>query len=222
MMQTMFATWREKCLVLVTVLATAGATASTTCIRAPTEPDWNMLHRSDTLTLYEPANSTGPPQLTASVRWRASPEQLYRVIWDYAHFREHIPGVEKSEVLQTEDGRKWVYQQLKLPGPLKDRHYVLESSNSNSRPDQQHYRVEWKLSQRFPLPTSNLVSPSIFSGCWDIRPSREGGLLAQYSIRLDPAGNIPHWMARRGMRRYVKQLLEHLHNQLQAPAGSTL
>ncbi|VAW75159.1 hypothetical protein MNBD_GAMMA15-1945 [hydrothermal vent metagenome] len=216
MMQTMFVGWRKKCLVLVTVLAAKGA-AALTCATSPAVPDWDMVYHSDTLRLYEPAHLTGPPELIASVQWRTLPEPLYRIIWNYAQFQQNIPGVRKSEVLLTENGHKWVYQQLELPGPLKDRHYILESSNTDSLPEQHHYQVKWKLSQRFPLPDDNLVSPSAFSGCWNIQAAGKDGLIAQYRIQLDPAGNVPRWIAQRGMRRYVKQLVEQLHHQLLAP-----
>ncbi len=214
MMQTMFVRWRKKCLVLVTVLAAADTAAHPACSGTLTEPDWNTVYHSETLSLHEPANLNGPAEIIASVRWRTLPESLYRIIWNYAQFRKNIPGVRKSEVLLTENGRKWIYQQLELPGPLKDRHYVLESSNTGSLPDHHRYQVEWKLSTRFPLPDGDRVAPSVFSGCWNIQAAGEGRLIARYRLRIDPAGNVPRWVAQRGMRRYVRQLMEHLHELL--------
>jgi len=217
----MFVECPKRCLVLVVVLLTAEASAADSCNSLLIDPVWNKIYHSNTLTLYEPANLADSPELTARVNWHTSPDVLYQIIWDYAQFRKHIPGVEKSEVLQEEYGRKWVYQQLKLPAPLRNRHYVLESTNLGSQPDRHYYQVEWQLSHRFPLPANRLVRPTAFSGCWFIRPDKEGGLEALYHIVLDPSGNVPRWIAQRGMRQYVRRLIEHLHRLLQLPSDSS-
>ncbi|VAW81111.1 hypothetical protein MNBD_GAMMA14-1572 [hydrothermal vent metagenome] len=215
----MFVEWRKMCLVLTTVLLSVGTTAaSNTCDSISADANWHSIYSDEILTLYEPNNRSGPPTLSARIHWPASPESLYQIIWDYERFREHIPHVEESKVLQANEGHKWVYQRLNLPGPIQDRHYILESTNLDSRPDRRLYRVEWQLSDRFTLPTRQLVRPATFSGCWHIRPGTANGLDALYRIRLDPAGNVPRWMARAGMRHYVKQLMERLHNLLQSPA----
>jgi len=221
MMQLMFVKWRKKCLVLVTVCLSVNVAATDTCTDSSAAPDRRLVYDSDTLMLYEPVDLVDTPELTARVNWRAPPERLYRTVWNYAQFREHIPGVRKSDVLRVENGHKWVYQQLKLPGPLQDRHYVLESTNLGSRPNQHVYRITWQLSHRFPLPDNHLIQPAAFSGCWDIRPDKQGGLDALYHITLDPAGKIPRWIARHGMRQYVKELMLQLHKQVRFPDNNT-
>ncbi|GEM_PF-3428018 len=214
MMQLMFVQWRKKCLVLVTVCLPVNVTATNICSQPSIDPARRLVYGTDTLRLYEPVNRSDPPELTARVNWHASPEMLYRIVWDYAQFRRHIPGVKKSNVLRVAPGQKWVYQQLKLPGPFQDRHYVLESNNLGSHPAQHNYRISWRLSQQFPLPANRLVQPDRFSGCWDIRPGKQGGLNARYHIVLDPGGHIPRWIARRGMRQYVKELMLQLRKQV--------
>lgn len=216
----MFIKWLEKCLVLTTVLTSIGATASNTCDNASAGTNWHLMYGNEILTLYEPDNASGPPELSAQISWSVSPETLYQIIWDYKRFHENIPHVEESSVLLVSGAHKWIYQQLSFPGPIQDRHYVLESTNFNSRPDQHLYRVEWQLSDRFPLPANQLVRPSAFSGCWIILPGPAGGLNAMYHIQLDPAGHVPRWIARTGMRHYVKQLMEHLFKLVQAPTAN--
>ncbi len=215
MMQLMFIKWRKKCLVLVTVCLPVNVTVMAACSTEPsTDPAQRLVYDAGALRLYEPVNRADAPELTARVNWRTSPETLYRTVWDYAAFRQNIPGVRKSDILRAEHGRKWVYQQLKFPRPFQDRHYVLESSNLDSHPDSHIYRISWRLSQRFALPDNHLVQPTRFSGCWDIRPGKQGGLDALYHIALDPGGHIPRWIARRGMRQYVKELMLQLRKQV--------
>jgi len=202
----MFYQWRKKCLVLVTVLMSPGTSAFDAC----PDPRQGIPFRANAFTLIDATGTADPPELTVYANWRAAPETLYRIIWNYAAFAGRIPNVKKSTLLDRDVHRKWVYQQLKLPGPFRDRHYVLESTNLGSRPDQHDYRVAWRLSRRFPLPPGTQVRPAAFSGCWAITPDAQGGLNAIYHIVLDPGGTMPAWLARYGMRQYVKKLMLRL------------
>ncbi len=217
----MFIKSRKMCLVLATVLLPMCTLAQSACQNSPQAPGWHRVFSDETLTLFEPVTSTGSPQLTARITWPAAPQSLYQIIWDYASFREHIPHVRKSNVLLQTKYRKWIYQQLELPGPLQDRHYILESTSLDSQPALQHYRVDWQLSDRFTLPAGQRVRPAEFSGCWRIKPGKTGGLDALYHIRLDPGGHVPRWVARAGMRRYVKELMKHLRELLHASEASS-
>lgn len=217
----MFTKSTKMCLALATVLLPTYIFAQSACENPPQPPAWRKLFSDETLTLFEPMTNAGSPQLTARINWPTKPGALYRIIWDYASFRAHIPHVRESTILHQTEYRKWVYQQLELPGPLQDRHYILESSSLDSQPALQHYRVDWKLSNRFKLSAIRLARPAEFSGCWYIRPGNTGGLDALYYIRLDPGGHVPHWLARAGMRRYVKELMEHLRELLHDPEASS-
>ncbi|TCK19203.1 polyketide cyclase/dehydrase/lipid transport protein [Thiogranum longum] len=203
-------------------MLSASVFARAPCTSLPADPGWRSVFSDDILTIFTPARASESPQLVARITWPAKPEHLYKIIWDYASFREHVPHVRKSEVLLSTGHRKWIYQQLDLPGPMQDRHYILESANNDSQPALQRYRVTWQLSDRFELPASQLVRPAEFSGCWSIQPGSAGGLDALYHIRLDPGGHVPHWMARAGMRRYARELMKRLHTLLQAPEASNL
>lgn len=216
----MFTKSRKMCLVLATVLLSTYVFAQPACHNPPQAPDWHRIFSDETLALFEPVASAGSPQLTARITWPAAPQSLYQIIWDYASFHGHIPHVKKSEVLLRTEQRKWIYQQLELPVLLQDRHYILESTSVESRPALQHYRVDWHLSDRFKLPAGRLIRPAEFSGCWRIKPGKAGGLDALYHIRLDPGGQVPRWMARAGMRRYIKELMERLRELLHLPEAS--
>jgi len=159
-------------------------------------------------------------QATALLKRDAEPEALYQSIWEYENFADCIPRVTKSIVLRATDDRRWVYQQLDLPAPFHNGHCLLESSNEHSIPAQHIYKVEWWLSQRFVLPAQErYIAVKSFTGCWNIRQRRYGGLEAIYSISLDAVGWIPNWMARAGTRHYLIELMHALRNRLQIAAA---
>lgn len=166
--------------------------------------------------LYRRDTAGGLPEAAVRVRWQTEPRKLYQLIWEYEHFPGVIPNVGVSDILERSGQRVWVYQRLDYPAPVRDRHYVLESTDRFSEPAAGRYRVEWRLSQRHDLPgDTGAVPPKAFSGCWDIRPA-PGGLVAVYRITLDPGGLVPHRVTRHAMRGYLIELMRALRRQLES------
>lgn len=187
----------------------------------PPGPAWALAHRSADMRLYQRTSIDTPPEVAVRVRWQASPQALYRLIWEYEHFADVIPNVERSLVLERTQHRVWVYQRLNYPAPVRDRHYVLESTDHPSDPATGHYRVEWRLSERFELPANNGAVPvAAFSGCWDILRSR-GGLEAVYRITLVPGGLVPEWVARHAVHTYLIELMAALKAKLAARSATS-
>ncbi|RRQ21574.1 SRPBCC family protein [Thiohalobacter thiocyanaticus] len=182
----------------------------------PPGPSWAQVHQGSDMRLYQRDTAGGVPEAAVRVRWQAEPRALYQLIWEYEHFAGVIPDVGVSDVLERNGRHVWVYQRLDYPAPVQDRHYVLESTDRLSEPEDGHYRVEWRLSQRYELPgDADAMPPAAFSGCWDIRPA-PGGLDAVYRITLDPGELVPHWLTRHAMRGYLIELMTALHRQLES------
>jgi len=179
---------------------------------------WELSAQTSLADIYQPANEAeSPPSVLVRIRWDADPDLLYGIIWDYDSFTDFIPNVKSSRILAKQAGRVWVYQQLHLPGPARDRHYVIVSTNFDSKPAQHHYRVEWKLSAQYPLPDADRqVTPEHFRGCWKISEGTQRGLAASYWIELDPGGLLPHWVTQAALRHYVTDLINALHQRVQS------
>lgn len=194
----------------------AAATRYACAARPPPGPSWTQVRQTADMRLYQRDTSGGLPEAAARVRWQAEPRELYRLVWEYEHFAGVIPNIGVSNVLERDEQRVWVYQRLDFPAPVRDRHYVLESTDRRSEPAHGRYRIEWRLSERFDLPgDADAVPPAAFRGCWDIRPS-PGGLDAVYRITLDPGGLVPHWLSRHAMRGYLIELMTALHRKLES------
>lgn len=204
------------------ILATPSAAASP-C----DEPDrpgtaWELSAQTSLAAIYKPVNEAeSPPAVLVRIKWDSDPDVLYSIIWDYEHFADFIPNVKNSRLLAKQADRVWVYQQLHLPGPARDRHYVIVSSNFDSKPAQHHYRVEWNLSTQYPLPDADLqVTPEHFRGCWKIEAQTPRGLTASYWIELEPGGLLPRWVTQAALRHYVSDLMNALHQRTQHAPGS--
>ncbi|GMQ88978.1 MAG: hypothetical protein BMS9Abin09_0420 [Gammaproteobacteria bacterium] len=207
------------CLPIAAIMLTTPLRAASPC-NEPARPGaaWELSEQTVLANIYQPVNKTeSPPAALVKIQWDADPELLYGLIWDYEHFADYIPNVKSSRILAKQADRVWVYQQLHLPGPARDRHYVIVSSNSDSKPAQHQYRVNWNLSAQYPLPdTEHQVKPEHFRGCWKITPGKQQGLVASYWIELDPGGLLPRWMTQATLRYYITDLMNALHQRLQS------
>ena len=208
---------------IVAVILTTPSGAASPC----DEPDrpgtaWELSAQTSLAAIYKPVNEAeSPPAVLVRIKWDSDPDLLYRIIWDYEHFADFIPNVKSSRILAKQADRVWVYQQLHLPGPARDRHYVIVSSKFDSKPAQHHYRVEWNLSAQYPLPDAGRqVTPEHFRGCWKIEAETPRGLAASYWIELEPGGLLPRWVTQAALRHYVPDLMNTLHQRMQHALGS--
>ncbi len=209
-------------LYITAVILATPVTAGSPC----DEPDkagsaWELSAQTPLATIYQPVNAAGsPPAALVRIQWDRDPDLLYAIIRDYTHFADFIPNVTDSRVMAKQADRVWVYQQLHLPGPARDRHYIMVSTHSGSKPAQHRYHVEWKLSTRYPLPDAGaLIPPRHFRGCWTIHAGKQGGLTASYWIELDPGGWLPRWMTRAALNYYINDLMSALHQRI-TPSSS--
>ena len=208
---------------IAAVLLTTPLRAASPCDE-PAAPGaaWELSAQTPLADIYQPAEEAGsPPSALVRIRWDADPDLLHQVIWDYERFADFIPNVKSSRILAKQADRVWVYQQLQLPGPTRDRHYVIASTDIDSKPAQQHYRVEWELSTQYPLPEADRqVTPEHFRGCWRIDAGTQHQLVASYWIELDPGGWLPRWVTQAALRHYITDLMNALHQRVQSAPGN--
>ena len=147
----------------------------------------------------------------------APPARLHAIVTDYNHFSEFIPNVAESRIVEDEAGEQWVYHHLHFPGPVADRVYLISSTDTASRPEENYYRVAWNLTERtFPdIDLTAGISPEVFSGYWELRPGEHtGSTEARYAVYSDPGGFIPGWLVGKMTDRYVQQVVDAIRARL--------
>jgi ribosome-associated toxin RatA of RatAB toxin-antitoxin module len=186
---------------------------------------WQAVTERDGLRLYNRAvPGAAVPAALARVRIEAPPARLFAVITDYDHFAEFVPYVTRSQVVRREVGLRRVSQHLRFPGPVADRHYVIESRDSVTSAPQERWRVEWRL-----VPDKNLaasgetgITPNAFTGYWELTPVAGGTATdAIYSLHFDPGGALPSWLVTIAMNRYLPKVINAVRARATAPDGLT-
>jgi hypothetical protein len=151
------------------------------------------------------------PAALARVRIEVPPARLFAVITDYDRFAEFVPYVVHSRVVYRENGLRRVSQHLRFPGPVTDRHYVIESRDSYTPLPQEHWRVEWRLvpEPNRPAPGEAGITPAAFTGYWELAPVSSGAATdAIYSLHFDPGGALPAWLVTFAMNRYLPKVID--------------
>ncbi|GAB4514732.1 MAG: hypothetical protein Tsb0026_20200 [Sulfuricaulis sp.] len=186
---------------------------------------WQAVSERDGLRLYNRAvPGAAVPAALARVRIEVPPARLFAVITDYDRFAEFVPYVTDSRVLRHEAGLRHVSQHLRFPGPVSDRHYVIESRDNVTSAPQERWRVEWRLVPESSSPTSGEtgITPNAFTGYWELTPVAGGTATdAIYSLHFDPGGALPSWLVTLAMNRYLPKVIDAVRARATGPVGSS-
>jgi ribosome-associated toxin RatA of RatAB toxin-antitoxin module len=173
---------------------------------------WQAVLARDGLRLYNRAvPGAAVPAALARVRIEVPPARLFAVITDYDRFAGFVPYVTSSRVVHREAGLRRVSQHLRFPGPVADRHYVIESRDSVTSSPQERWRVEWRLVPESDSPASGGtgITPNAFTGYWELTPVAGGKATdAIYSLHFDPGGALPSWLVTFAMNRYLPKVID--------------
>lgn len=172
---------------------------------------------------YRPAGGTpevqvfrrseqGVIELAAEGRFEAPPDQLRRVLLDYASHPRWNKSIVESRVLDRADHALDVYQRLDLP-VLRDRDYTLHVTWGE---EGEMLWLRFAARADGVAPRSGVVRIQVHDGDWELIPL-EGGraTLARYRFRLDLSGMMPSWMARGRASSDLPNFFDALKRQLQ-------
>ena len=179
---------------------------------------WTFSRRLGDVDIYRQSiNGSGFPAVRAHARINASAKAVYAVISDYDHFRDFIPSVLDSHILEQHTSTTWVYQRLGFPLMAADRHYVIQVTDNLDQAGEGLLRVTWQLDrqQSLSLTSGSAVVPDAFSGSWRLAELEQGRATdATYSIHVEPGGRLPPWLLLSASERYVFQVIQAVRRRL--------
>jgi hypothetical protein len=140
----------------------------------------------------------------------APPERVRDVLLDYEHHPSWNRHLVESRVLTRGDHFLDVYQRLDLP-VLDDRDYTLHVT----------WGDDWlrftTANDRGPPPRRGVVRVALHEGEWKLEALPNGGTRAHYHVRLDLAGSLPSWIARRHAGEDVPELFQSIRRLVTLP-----
>lgn len=128
----------------------------------------------------------------------AEPHAVWKVVRNYAGYKDTMPYTPESEVIrQTGNGKDiWFYSVVSAPLVSK-RDYVIQLTDNSRWNDGKGYlRVDWKAVDGVRPERRGYVRVKLNTGFWKLEP-REGGkkTFATYYVHTDPGGSLPKFIA---------------------------
>jgi coenzyme Q-binding protein COQ10 len=193
-------------LALVMWSATTPVVATDACPARPaTEADtgastgeWKSVADRDSVCVYtRNVRRSRIREVMAVATVAAAPEEVFAVIYDFAHYPEFMPYVATTEVLKTEGSVNWVFQQHAFPFSVSDRYYTIRVDADATLAARSIYSIVWKLAATDePSRRGRGVATSINDGFWDLRPDVDPKAThVTYFVHTDPGGAIPAFVA---------------------------
>ena len=148
--------------------------------------------------------------------WTAkqTPARLWKTVNDLEHYTEFMPYLEKAKVLKRDGLSTWQYYSLDAP-VISDRDYTLKLTQDANPGKNGRWRVSWVAANKVgPKPQPGKVRVTIATGNW-LFESVQGGKATRvtYTVRTDPGGSIPSWIANRANRKAVPDVMRAVFKQ---------
>lgn len=152
--------------------------------------------------------------------WSDSPiDALWLSILDDAHFKL-VKGLFEEQLPGTAKGRKFLYQHVDMPWPIKNRQWVLDIDNNPAlfaATGGKVWERTWTLadSALAPSPREDAIWVSLNEGGWQIYSWPDGVLLI-YHVRASMDG----WISDDLVTRYAMSTLEKMLRDIDTRAGT--
>jgi hypothetical protein len=150
-------------------------------------------------------------ELAAEGDLPAPPEQVLRVLADYAHHPRWVHQLAESRLLSRTERGLDVYQRLHLP-VVEDRDFTLHVAWGVD--GQTRWLRFATANDRGPPPVARVVRLAVHEGSWTLAPTGVGHTHATYHVRIDLSGSLPAWLVRGRMAHDVPGLFRAIGKEL--------
>ena len=142
----------------------------------------------------------GASRVVARAVLDVAPKKVWAIVSDCAHYKDHMPRVEASELLKKEGNVYTCKVTLNMPFPLSNLTAVTEAVHEES--DKKRVR-RW-----------HLVSGDykVNEGSWEVSPADDSGTssLVVYSVRAEPNSAVPESLRQAAQKKELPKMIERV------------
>lgn len=177
-----------------------------------TGENWELQNEHGGIKVYNrevPGSGVREVLALATINLPAS--RLFDTVSDYAHYRDFMPYVKRSEVQSPINDHKKirVYQELDLPWPISNRYYTIELTRDTTQANLGHYSITWTLAHE-EIPKETGVQLKVNNGYWQFCTVGENMTFLEYYIHTDPGGMLPQWAVNQANNKAVPDVIHAL------------
>ena len=182
-------------------------------LSSPAQASWKRATKTKEGIVVDVRAVSGQSIVTVRGTWTAkqSPVSLWKAVNDLERYTEFMPYLETAKVLKRKGTSAWQYYCLDTP-IISDRDYTLKLTTDPNPGKDGRWRVSWvSANQAGPKPKPGKVRVKVATGSWAFE-SVQGGKATKivYTVRSDPGGSIPSWLANRANRQTVPDVMRAL------------
>ncbi len=183
---------------------------------------WQLTNESDDVRVYNRKAAKSPfYEVLARTRIAASPDRVYSVVTDFAHYSEFMPYTAVSTIRKITESDTWVFQRLDFHIPfVSDRHYTVKVVAHPCDGMSQFRGTVWDQVDDVPLPEneSPAIVPRVNSGAWSLWPLDNAQATdAAYYLHSDPGGSIPTFLVNMANRSALPDVVDIVSRRAQEP-----
>lgn len=146
-------------------------------------------------------------ELKAETPMAVSPDRVWEVVSDIAHYREFMPYLAEIRKLEECEGGYYQYERA-TPPIVNARDYTLRISLETDA-DTGVRRRKWSLANdKGPPEQAGTVRVTINEGQFEVVPDGKGGTIFRYRLITNPGGSIPLWIAKRASTDSLPDLID--------------
>jgi len=184
--------------------------AAALVVAQPASAAWERATKTSEGITVDVNKVDGQAIVTVRGMWvmKQKPERIWKAINDLERYTEFMPYLEKAKVLKRAGASTWQYYVLDTP-VISDRDYTLKLTTDANPGKAGRWRVSWKADNGAgPRPTPGKVRVEVAEGSWLLESVRGGkATRVTYTVRSDPGGSIPSWIANRANRTAVPDVM---------------
>jgi ribosome-associated toxin RatA of RatAB toxin-antitoxin module len=158
--------------------------------------DWETLSQKDGM-LVERRGVDGSPvqEVRVTAHTWLAPGDVFDTIWRQRDYPQFVPYLKRLDIIAESGDERIVYEQVALPF-VRDRDYTVRVRRQMD-PAAQRYEMAFASTDDLapPLNVAYVRIRDIF-GSWRVELDGAGrGSVLRYTVRSDPGGMIPAWVA---------------------------
>jgi len=147
------------------------------------------------------------------VTMQASISQITDALADIKQAHLWLYNCKQVKLIAQQDYEYWTYAQTKMPWPIKDRDLILHSKVEQQTDNSIIIHLSTEPNK---VPVNvNHVRIRKLTGYWQLVAVSPNKTQVTYQLTLDPAGNIPVWLANQFVTEAPFQTLKGLRNYLE-------